>query len=390
MAGRKVLFTASVTKTHILHFHLPFIKWFSENGYDVHTASGDDLGSEDVREIPFCSRWIPVSFSRSPFDMKNIRAYREMKALIDSEGYDLIICNTPIAAFITRLAAADARKRGTKVIYTCHGFHFYKGAPLSARVFYIAERIAAPLTDCIITINREDECAAGKMGCTSFLVHGLGVDTKAIMTGDGNRYALREEYDIPQDAFLLMSLSEINRNKNITAAVEAFAQACGKRRDMYYIAVGSGDSFDSCKALAERLGFADRVIFTGYKYDGAELLCMADAFIFPSYREGLGLAAIEAMAAGLPLIASDIRGVREYAVNGENSLLYAPSDIEGFASAISRLADDPALRKKLGAAGRITAGKFDMERSFKEITDIYRIYAGMEDGEPECRETAVR
>lgn len=360
------------------------MKWFSRNGYEVHVCAKNDFPAGEECVIPGCDRFFDVPFCRKPFSRENLAAYNDMRRIISENGYDLIICNTPVAAFVTRMAAAAVRFKG-KVIYTCHGFHFYKGAPLSAKVFYIAEKLAAPFTHAIITINDEDLASARALcdRCECFKVHGLGVDIRSIMEDKSDRSVLRREFDIPDDAFLLMSVSEINKNKNVFTAVRAFAKAAYCRNDMYYLAVGGGESLDKCVTLASELGVADKVIFTGYRADAKVLLHMADAFIFPSYREGLGLAAIEAMAAGLPLIASDIRGVREYAVSGENSLLFAPSDIDGFAAAIKMLAADPELREKMGNAAKAAALPFDMTVAFREITDIYGKYAETQERESE-------
>lgn len=360
------------------------MKWFSEHGYEVHVCAKNDFPVGEECVIPCCDRFFDIPFCRKPFSRDNLSAYNDMRRIISENGYDLIICNTPVAAFITRMAAAAVRFKG-KVIYTCHGFHFYKGAPLSAKVFYIAEKLAAHYTDAIITINDEDLASARALcaKCDCFKVHGVGVDIKSIMEDKSDRRVLRREFHIPDDAFLLMSVSEINKNKNVSTAVRAFAKASEGREDMYYLAVGGGDSLDKCRALASELGVSDKVIFTGYRHDAKALLHMADAFIFPSFREGLGLAAIEAMAAGLPLIASDIRGIGEYAVNGENSFLFAPSDTDGFAGAIKMLAADPELREKMGNAARAAALPFDMTEAFREITDIYGKYAAIEESESE-------
>ena len=192
---------------------------------------------------------------------------------------------------------------------------------------------------------------------------------------------MRRQLGIPEGAFAVMTTAEINRNKNITSGIKAFAAAAEKGGDMYYIICGSGDMLEQCRELALELGVSDRVIFTGYRHDVPQLLRAADVFLFPSYREGLGIAAVEAMAAGLPLVASDIRGVREYAVSGENSLLYAPDDIQGFADAISLLEKDDELRRRLGENAVKAALPFDIHNSVEEMAEIYRQFADIPEPE---------
>lgn len=378
---KKVLFIASVVKKHINQFHLTYLKWFKERGYEVHVCARNDFEDGEKCFIPYCDKYYDIPFSRSPFSLSNVAAYIKLKKIIDSGDYELIHCHTPVAAVITRLAAVGFRKRGKKVIYTAHGFHFFKGAPAVSRVYYAVEKLMAPMTDAIITINQEDYEAARrfcrKCGCKSYLVHGVGVDTVRIKNTAVDRAAVRKKLGIPEDAFVIMTTVEINRNKNISTALRAFEKA--RKPNMYYLVCGSGDMKKSCMELAETLGIGESVIFAGYRYDVFTLLHIADVFLFPSYREGLGIAAIEAMSAGLPIIASDIRGVTEYAVNGQNSLLFRPDDVDGFAGAIAELESNEELRKRLGKEAEKSVYKFDIRCSVKAMSEIYCEYADIPD-----------
>lgn len=371
----RVLFTATVVKHHIAQFHLPYLKWFKEQGYEVHVCASNDYENRSDCIIPYCDRYFDMEFSRSPFSLKNISVYFRLKKLINENTYELIHCHTPVAAVLTRLAARKARKNGTKVLYTTHGFHFYKGAPLSSCIYYFAEKVCAAFTDGIITINYEDHAAAEKFGCPCFLINGIGVDTACIRNISVESDDVRSRVGIPLDAVVVMSASEINKNKNIMTALKAFSMV--KRDKLYYLICGEGSLFDKCKAYANKLGIADRVIFAGYRTDIYELLHGADIFLFPSYREGLGLAAIEAMAAGLPLLASDIRGVREYAADKENSLLFDPDDAEGFARGIEMLYDHSELREYYGENAVKAAEGFDISRTIGQMAEIYGSYLGV-------------
>ena len=172
---KKVLFTATVD-SHILHFHIPYLQYFHEQGYEVHVATN---GTE---EIPFCDVKHTVSFERSPFKANNIKAIKQLKEIIDKEKFNIIHCHTPMGSVVTRLAAKQARKKyNTKVIYTAHGFHFFKGAPiLNWILFYPVEKWLSKYTDCLITINEEDyTLAKNKFHAKKVeLVHGVGVDEK--------------------------------------------------------------------------------------------------------------------------------------------------------------------------------------------------------------------
>ena len=127
---KKVLFVATVVKLHIMVFHIPYLEWFKKNGYEVHVAARNDYDNKDECIIPFCDRFHDLPFERSPIRKNNLQVYKDLKNIIDTEQYEIIHCHTPMGGAIGRLAARSARKKGTKVIYTAHGFHFFKGAPL--------------------------------------------------------------------------------------------------------------------------------------------------------------------------------------------------------------------------------------------------------------------
>ena len=148
---KKVLFTATVD-SHILQFHLSFLKKFKEKGYEVHVATkGND-------EIPYCDVKHFIPFERSPLKINNIKAIFKLKKICDFEKFDIIHTHTPMGSVVTRLAAMKARnKYHTRLIYTAHGFHFFKGAPIKNWIlFYPIEKFLSRFTDTLILINEED------------------------------------------------------------------------------------------------------------------------------------------------------------------------------------------------------------------------------------------
>ena len=164
MKKKKVLFVATVVKTHMMQFHLPYLKMFQDMGWETAVASRNDYEDPADCVIPFCDTYYDIPFERMPWKPKNLTAYRMLKKIIDEGEYDIIHCHTPVGAMIARLAALSARKKGTKVIYTAHGFHFFKGAPLlNWLVFFPAEWLLAPVTDVLITINLEDHARAKRL-----------------------------------------------------------------------------------------------------------------------------------------------------------------------------------------------------------------------------------
>lgn len=372
--SKKVLFVASVAKKHILQFHIPYLKWFKEQGYTVHVCAGNDFEKGDTVQIPYCDKYFRIPFYRSPFATKNLTSYKELKKLVKTNHYDIIHCHTPVAAAIARMSLRKERKNGTVMLYTAHGFHFYKGAPKTSKLYYMIEKMLVKHTDGLITINEEDYKAAekfkGKNKCRVYKIHSIGADFAPVKNPSRTREEMREEFGIPLDAFLVMSNSEINENKNITTSIKAVAA----NENVYLLVCGSGKLLEECKALAKELNAEERIKFAGYRFDAKELLNCADAFIFPSYREGLGMAAIEAMAAGLPLIVSDNRGTREYAVQGENALICKAEDVEGFTKAIELLSKDKDMCIRLGEKGREISEKYELSNAVAEMAEIYGYY----------------
>ena len=175
---KKILLTATV-QSHICQFHKPLVQMLRENGdFEIHVAARDNLGEKNGLKLDFVDKVYNVPFERSPFDPKNIKAHRELKRIIDQNGYDYIHCNTPVGGVVTRLAAKKARKKGAKVFYTAHGFHFYQGASKKNWLtYYPVERMLARYTDTLITINDEDYALAKeKFSCSVAHMHGVGVD----------------------------------------------------------------------------------------------------------------------------------------------------------------------------------------------------------------------
>ena len=366
---KKVLFTATVVKTHIMEFHIPYLRMFQQAGWETAVAARNDFDDPGDCVIPCCDRYYDIPFERSPLKRSNLRAYRELKRVIDRGEFDLIHCHTPVGALLTRLAAGKARRKGTKVIYTAHGFHFFKGAPkLNWLVYFPAEWLCGFLTDVLITINREDYDFAQKhihAGKVCY-VPGVGVDMDRF---GGSRETAREKLGIGNEEFVLLSVGEMTENKNHRLALQALALL--PEKPIRYVLVGRGERMEELQAQARELGIADRVIFTGYRNDVSELYPAADAFFFPSFREGLSVALMEAMASGLPAIVGKIRGNTDLIDDGVEGL-YMPLTPEGAAEAIRKLYDDPALRARLGKAAREKVRRFSAPEVRKSMREIYR------------------
>lgn len=337
---KKVLFVATLVKNHIAEFHLPYLKLFQDMGWETAVAAKNDYENPADCVIPNCDVFYDVPFERSPLKKENLTAYHQVKRIIREGGYDIIHCHTPVGAAVARLAARKVRKNGTKVIYTAHGFHFFKGAPLvNWLVYFPVEWLLSPLTDVLITINREDYDRAKRLLRAKKIVYipGVGIDTARFRGNAEKGAALRRELGIPEDAAVLLSVGDLNKNKNHRAVLEALAGM--ENRNLYYVVCGRGPLKEELEAIAREKGLGDRVRFMGYRNDIPAFYAMADIFVFPSFREGLSVSVMEAMASGLPIACSRIRGNTDMVEDGVNGYLMEPGNPDSIAGALRRLED---------------------------------------------------
>lgn len=372
MAKKKVLFVATVVKTHIVQFHIPYLKMLKEMGWETAVAAKNDYDDPNECSIPYCDKYYPVAFGRSPLTRDNIRAYKELKDIIDEGDFDIIHCHTPVAAFLTRLAARDARKKGCKVIYTAHGYHFYKGAPLlNWLVFFPAEWIASFFTDVLITINREDYEFSRKHLHAKRLeyVQGVGVKLERFQNHSAERDAIRVSLGLGKDDFVLLSVAEMTKNKNHRMMLEAMARIPNPH--VHLLCAGRGQELENNIALCNQLHLMHRVHFLGYRSDVPQLYAAADVFLFISFREGLSLSLMEAMSSGLPCIVSPIRGNVDLITDRKEGI-YARLHPKSIAEAIVSLESDPELRRTLGEAAKEKVQAFSLDTISKRMEEIYR------------------
>ena len=302
----------------------------------------------------------------------NLTAYKNLCKVIDEGKVELIHCNTPVGGLVGRLAGK--RKKVKKVIYTAHGFHFYKGAPLFNRtVLKWAEKIMARFTDAIITMNKEDFEAAKKFklrrGGKVYFVHGVGVDLYKYEGISAYREGKREELGLSESDVMLISMGDLIQRKNYDTAIKAIAEA--KNPALHYFICGKGQELDNLKNLAQSLGVSEQIHFMGFRSDIKELLSAADIFLFTTKQEGLPRSMMEAMASGLPCIASKIRGNVDLIEDGVGGYLCQTQDTSAYAEKINLLASDRELRQKYGQSNLETIKAFGIDKVAEEIREIY-------------------
>ena len=371
---KKVLFVATVVKTHIMEFHIPYLKMFKEMGWETAVAARNDYENPDDCVIPYCDTYYNIPFERNPLKSGNLKAYKELKHIIDEGEYDIIHCHTPVGAMLTRLAAKQARKQGTKVFYTAHGFHFYKGAPaINWILYYPVEKWLSRYTDVLITINKEDyeRAKTFKAGKVCY-VPGVGIDLKKFNVGYVNKEQKRKEIGVSADDFVLLSVGELIPRKNHEVVIRALSvlKQLDKLNHIEYVICGRGAYETDLKKLAEGLDVADHVHFLGYRNDISEICNCADLFVFMSHQEGLPVALMEAMACGLPAVCSNIRGNTDLIEDGVTGLL-ANNTPEEVAESISKMKSDTALRNRVASAALQKIKQFDLSSVEDEMSKIY-------------------
>ena len=365
--NKKVLFTATVVKTHINVFHLPYLKWFKEQGYEVHVAAKNDFVNEPCI-IPYCDKFYDINFARFPFSIANIKAYKQLKKIITENNYDIIHCHTPVAGVLTRLAARNSKN--TTVIYTAHGFHFFKGAPLlNWLIYYPVERFCARFTDKLITINKEDYERAqyfklrknGKV----YYISGVGIDIEKIKNTNVNVQHKKKELGIPENVPVILSVGELNKNKNHIVVLNALSKLQDRR--FIYLICGRGGLKEYLEEKIKELDLENKVKLLEYRNDIKEILKIVNLFIFPSKREGLPVSLIEAMAAGLPSLASDVRGNRDL-LNKED--LFELDDLDTLVKLIGKQLAN-IENKKFSKVKYENIEQYSLQNVLKQMADIY-------------------
>jgi len=364
----RILYVTTISNT-INAFIIPHIQQLVNFGHQVDVAC-NVVHEIDPTLIELGCKVHNIAFQRSPFRINNLIAYMKIKKLIKLHNYDVVHTHTPIASVIVRMACR--KLKNVKVIYTAHGFHFYKGAPLiNWLLFYPIERYLSKYTDVLITINKEDYDRAKKSfkAKKKEYVPGVGINIDEIEKISVNRNDKRRELGIEDDAIILISVGELNKNKNHETIIKAIANI--KEPKIYYIICGEGPLEKYLNRLIKKLNLENKVIMLGYRSDVIEFLKISDIFIHPSFREGLPVALMEAMACGLPIICSNIRGNCDLITHENGGLLANPYDVNSFVFCIKKLLINVELREKFGLLNKENIKKYESQIIFNLINKIY-------------------
>ena len=369
--NRQVLFVATIL-SFIKSFEMNDIAILQDMGYSIHIAANTFEGISEI----FTQKGITVhhiDFSRSPFKICNIKAIRSIQKIIEENQISLVHCHTPVGSVIARLASKKFRKKGCRVIYTAHGLQFYKGGPKKDwMLYYPVEKLLSGITDAIITLNHEDYKLVSKDFSNKLTryIPGVGVDLDKYRNVCLNRHKKRQELGLKEKDIMVLSVGELNARKNQHIAIEAMSKV-HNLHIKYYIA-GNGVLHDYLQQQINILNVQENVFLLDYRTDTAELLKCADVFILSSKHEGLSVALMEAMARGLPIICSKIRGNTDLIDDGKGGYLCDVNDINAYANAMARLSDDPDLRYQMSVYNQNKIQEFSINVVDQKMRSIYR------------------
>lgn len=378
---QKTLMAVSVASM-IDQFNLPNLQLMQEAGYEVHVACNFKKGNtcDQTQIVRLQARLKKMGVVYHQWDCPRspcavwacIRAYRQMAYLARKYLFAWIHCQSPVGGALARIAA---HRLGIRVLYTAHGFHFCRGAPWrNWALFYPAEKLLADWTDVLVTVNEEDyQLAKQRFGAGQVeRIAGVGIDVERYAPNERdcvkNKRTLCRKFRIPEDTLVILSVGELSKRKNHRLVLQALARL--GRRDICYLICGQGSGKRRLQRYARRLGVGHLLRIVGYQRDMPWIYHGADLFVFPSVREGMPVALMEAMAAGLPCIVSDIRGNRELITDA--FLRFPPDSLRQLEKLLLQMILDAARREKCGRENQEKIRAYGLEVVQKKMGRIYQ------------------
>jgi glycosyltransferase EpsD len=345
------------------------MRWFRQQGWQV------DYVSDGERQIPDCDNQYAISIKRNPYNFKNITAYKQLKKIL-LNNYYIVHCHTPMGGVLGRLAAKNIKTKA-KIIYTAHGFHFYKGASLfNWLVYYPIEKYLAKYTDIFITINEEDYLIAKKNFsiCKNISkIDGVGVDlTKFSPRFENDKKQLRSELGYKNDDYILTNVAEITKNKNQIMLIKVLPKLIKIIPNLRVLFIGNYNYStikQKLELLIKKLQVQDFVHFLGYRNDVDKLTSISNIAFSASLREGLPVNIIEAMACGIPIVCRRNRGHNSLIVDGKSGLLF--SNTTEMIENILKIYNSKSFTDVLSQNAIESSKKYSQEIIIKKMSEIY-------------------
>lgn len=366
---KKILYVTTVSRT-INAFLIPHIERLIEEGYKVDCACSIDKEVDKSIVDKGCNIF-DIPFSRNPLDIKNIKAFKTLVKLQEENQYDIVHVHTPVAGVYGRLL--KRKFPNLKTIYTVHGFHFFKGAPkLNWMIYYPIEKIMARYTDIAITINSEDYKRAKKIGIKEvYKTNGVGLDLSYYNKNLYNKLECRKKFNLKEDDFVIVMIAEVNKNKNHIQMIKSVEELVKKYKNVKVLCAGDGPLQNEIKNEIKNRNLCNVIQMLGFRRDINEIISCSDVGILMSYREGLPRNIMELMAFGKPIIGTNIRGIRDLIVEGENGYLVEVGDYIKTYYTLATLINDKKLLKKMSENALGKVNKYSIESIVEVLMKIY-------------------
>lgn len=380
----KNILILTTTSDFLEKFEVENVQILRDMGCCIHYASNtlkEQALFDEAKLRSMDIRIHTIAIERSPYMFRyNYKALKEIIEIVKANNIDVIHCHTPVGGLLGRLAGRNFKKRGLKIIYTAHGFHFYRGAPiLNNTMYYFVEKLMAHFTDVLIVINEEDYKNARKLhlkkGGKVYKIPSVGLDREKFKPmSEEEKKKKRKELGIAEDEFFLVSVGELNENKNHVVVLKMLAKLKMQYGDINikYGICGDGFYRERMERWIVQANLTKEVTIYGFTKQVTDIVGCADAMIFPSKREGLGMAALEALAMGIPVLASDNRGTREYMKDGQNGYVCKYDDVSGFLRGTRKIQRQTLKEKEqMAKRCRDSVERFDKKYSNKIMREIY-------------------
>jgi glycosyltransferase involved in cell wall biosynthesis len=351
--------------------------------YETFLVTGPETGPEgelhsEARRLRVRVIVVP-SLVREVSFLKDARTLLALWRLLRAERPDVVHTHSSKAGVLGRTAAWLARV--PVIVHTVHGWGFHDHMSKMARRSYVwIERLMAHVTRRLIVVSRRDRDRGLELGIGSsshYVMIRSGVDLSAFRTHPRDRAAIRAALAIPPAASVVGSVTRLSAQKDPDTLLRAAALVARKQPDVYFVVVGDGPLRPDLERLTDRLGLRDRIRFTGIYRDIPAVMSAFDVFVLTSLWEGLPRVVPEAIAAGLPIVASSVDNLAEILEEG-TGLLVPPGAVQPLADGILRLLADPELAQTLVEKARGRVEEFDLSVMISRLDELYRHLSGID------------
>ena len=364
---KKVLVAAS-TLSHIENFHIPYLKYFKDNGFEVHI-----IGKKNNKlKIPYVDKIIYIDFEKKMLSIKNVINILKISKLIRTEKYYLIYTHTVLASFLIRAGIIFSLTKIPVMINTVHGYLFDKNSSWLKKIIMIsAEKLVSCVTDYILVMNSEDFDIAKKYNLYKkklFLIKGMGFNSTLFNKPSyEDKLKLRLMHNIKKTDFILVYVAEFSKRKNHNFLVLALKELHNQGyTQIKLLLIGDGSLINSIKKYSKEIGIHKSIIFTGYKNNTYDYYALSDICVSSSRIEGLPFNIMESMSTGLPIVASNIKGHSDLVTQNFNGFLYKYNDIKEFCNYIKLLYNNKSLMENMSINSRNLSLNYSSESVLNE------------------------